>query len=144
MNDQPSSQQQNAASESADTVTELESMIKQGIATLDRNKAELKKLKEMLESSLLNDEPYRLAAEKAKETGKEKGKAKLNVLAVAANKQLADKIKDLSIEDKELMMAQSEYLREFARLSGTNEIEGDDGEVREIIYVAKLVKKAKR
>jgi len=136
MNDQPT--------ESADTVLELESMIKQGMTTLDRNKSELKKLKEMMESALLNNEAYRTAAEKAKESAKEKGKAKMNVMADPANKQLDEKIKDLSQENKELVAAQSEYLREYARLSGTNEIEGEDGEVREIIYVAKLVKKAKR
>ena len=118
---------------SADTVLELESMIKQGMTTLDRNKSELKKLKEMLESALLNNEPYRLAAEKAKEAGKEKGKAKLNVVSEPANRQLEEKIKDLTTENRELMTAQSEYLREYARLSGTNEIEGDDGEVLEII-----------
>ncbi len=129
---------------SADTVLELESMIKQGMTTIDRNKSELKKLKEMMESALLNDEPYRTAAEKAKEAAKEKGKAKMNVMSVPANKQLEEKIKDLTQENKDLAGAQSEYLREYARLSGTNEIEGEDGEVREIIYVAKLVKKAKR
>lgn len=132
----------NAAS--ADTVLELESMIKQGMTTLDRNKSELKKLKEMLESALLNDEPYRTATEKAKEAAKVKGKAKANVMGDPANKSLDQKIKDLATENKELVVAQSEYLREYAKLSGTNEIEGDDGEVREIIYVAKLVKKSKR
>lgn len=129
---------------SAETVLELESMIKQGMTTMDRNKAELKKLKEMLESALLNDEGYRIAAEKAKEAAKEKGKAKLNVTSVQANKVLEDKIKDMVTENKELATAQSEYLREYARLSGTTEIEGEDGEVREIIYVAKLIKKARR
>ncbi len=145
MNDQSSPQPLAPPVESgADTVLELESMIKSNLATLDRNRVELKKLKEMLESALLNDEPYRLAAEKAKETAKEKGKAKLNVMQNSATKQIADKVKDMTQENKELAAAQSEYLREYARLSGTNEIEGDDGEVREIIYVAKLVKKAKR
>lgn len=130
--------------QSADTVLELERMIKTNITTLDRNKSELKKLKEMLESALLNDEPYKLAAEKAKEAAKEKGKAKLQVLENQATRQVADKIKDMTTENKELMQAQSEYLREYARLSGTSEIETEDGEVREIIYIAKLVKKAKR
>jgi len=128
----------------ADTVLELESMIKQGMSAIDRNRVELKKLREMLESALLNDEPYRVATEKAKEMAKEKGKAKLHVLSNPATQQLAEKIKDLSTENRELAMAQSEYLREYARLSGTNEIEGEDGEIREIVYVAKLVKKAKR
>lgn len=128
----------------ADTVLELEQMIKNSVTTIDRNKHELKKLKEMLESALLNDEPYRQASEKVKEAGKEKGKAKATVMQNPATKQLADKVKDLTQENKDLVSAQSEYLREYARLSGTNEIEGEDGEVREIIYVAKLVKKPKR
>lgn len=145
MNDQLSPEPvQETSSAGADTILELESMIKQGMTAMDRNKSELKKLKEMLESALLNDEPYRIAAEKAKETAKEKGKAKVQVLSNPATKQLAEKIGDLSAENKELAQAQSEYLHEYARLSGTNEIEGEDGEVREIVYVAKLVKKAKR
>ena len=36
----------------------------------------------------------------------------------------------------------SDYLREYQRLSGSNEIEGEDGELREIVYTAKLVKKS--
>lgn len=145
MNDLPTEEVvPSATTDSADTVLELESMIKQGMTTLDRNKDELKKLKEMLESALLNNEQYREASEKAKEAGKVKGKAKANVMGDPANKSLDEKIKDLTQENKDLTTAQSEYLREYARLSGTTEIEGDDGEVREIIYVAKLVKKAKR
>lgn len=145
MNDLPTADTvPTATTDSADTVLELESMIKQGMTTLDRNKNELKKLKEMLESALLNNEAYREASEKAKEAGKVKGKAKANVMGDPANKSLDEKIKDLTQENKDLTTAQSEYLREYARLSGTTEIEGDDGEVREIIYVAKLVKKAKR
>jgi len=128
----------------ADTVLELENMIKNSVTTIDRNKAELKKHKEMLESALLNDEPYRLATEKTKEAAKEKGKAKMNVMQNPATRQIAEKVKDMTQENKDLLAAQSEYLREYSRLSGTNEIEGEDGEVREIVYVAKLIKKARR
>lgn len=126
----------------ADTVLELEQMIKTNVTSIDRNKQELKKLKEMLESALLNDEPYREATQKVKEAAKEKGKAKAAVMMNPATKQLDEKVKDLTTENKELLQAQSEYLREYARLSGTNEIEGEDGEIREIIYIAKLIKKA--
>jgi hypothetical protein len=128
----------------ASMVLELESMIKSGMTTLDRNKAELKKLNEMLESALLNDEAYSAATEKVKEAAKEKGKAKAVVMEVPATKQLAEKVKDMKQENKDLATAQSEYLREYARLSGSTEIETDDGEVREIIYIAKLIKKSKR
>lgn len=149
MNDQPSEPIEDSVpvssdAPSADTVLELENMIKNSMTVIDRNKTELKKLKEMLESALLNDEPYRVAAEKTKEAAKEKGKAKLNVMQNSATRQIAEKVKDMTQENKDLAIAQSEYLREYARLSGTTEIEGEDGEVREIVYVAKLVKKSRR
>ena len=128
----------------ADTVLELENMIKNSMTIMDRNKSELKKLKEMLESALLNDSPYKEAADKAKEAAKEKGKAKMNVMQNSATKQIDQKVKDMTQENKDLAVAQSEYLREYAKLSGTTEIEGDDGEVREIVYTAKLIKKSRR
>lgn len=128
----------------ATMILELESMIKNSLTTVDRNKTELKKLKEMMESALTNDEGYREASEKAKEAAKVKGKAKLNVLANPATKQIDEKIKDLTQEIKDLNIGLSEYLREYQRLSGSSEIEGEDGEVREIVYVAKLIKKSKR
>lgn len=129
---------------SADTVLELENMIKNTVTVIDRNKNELKKYKEMLESALLNDGTYKEAADKAKDANKEKGKAKASVMQNPATKQIAEKVKDITQENKDLATAQSEYLREYAKLSGTNEIEGEDGEVREIVYIAKLIKKSKR
>jgi len=133
-----------SVSPGADTVLELENMIKNSMTIMDRNKSELKKLKEMLESALLNDSPYKEAADKAKEAAKEKGKAKMNVMQNSATKQIAEKVKDMTQENKDLAIAQSEYLREYAKLSGTTEIEGEDGEVREIVYTAKLIKKSRR
>jgi hypothetical protein len=50
----------------------------------------------------------------------------------------------LAAATKELDTALSDYLREYMRMSGTNEIETEDGDVREIVYVAKLIKKASR
>ena len=131
-------------SQDATMILELESMIKNSMATTDRNKNELKKLREMLESALGNDDAYKEASEKAKEAAKVKGKAKLNVLANPATRSINEKIKDLTQEIKELNTGLSEYLREYQRLSGASEIEGEDGDVREIIYIAKLIKKSRR
>ncbi|MBU1473002.1 hypothetical protein KKB64_04445 [Patescibacteria group bacterium] len=122
----------------------LESLIKTHITGIDNRKAELKKQREMLTSAFANDETYREAEAKAKEAAKEKGKIKANILLQPAVKQNADKIKELTCEIKEMSNALSDYLREYSRMSGTNEIEGDDGEICEIVYVAKLVKKSKR
>jgi len=130
-----------ADEDGAQVILTLESTIKQHIAQIDRNKAELKKQREMLESALLNDETYRLHTEETKKAAKLKAKTKFQILEQAENKALAEKVKDLSSDVRSLNAALSEYLREYARMSGTNEIETDDGEVREIVYVAKLVKK---
>jgi len=128
----------------ATVLLELEATIKNHITLIDKNRAELKKQREMLESALLNDETYRTHSETAKEAAKVKAKTKFQILQQPANKQLVDKVHELTSEIRELNMAISDYLREYMRMSGTNEIETDDGEVREIVYVAKLVKKASR
>lgn len=125
----------------ANILLELEATIKNHISLIDKNKAELKKQREMLESALLNDETYRLHSEEAKKAAKTKALTKYQIMQLPANKGLADKVKELASQNRELDSALSDYLREYMRMSGTNEIETDDGEVREIIYVAKLVKK---
>ena len=51
-----------------------------------------------------------------------------------------EKIKDNQQQLKELKIALSDYLSQYVKLSGTNQIEGPDGVVRQIIYTAKLVK----
>jgi len=129
---------------SASVLLELEATIKNHISQIDRNKAEVKKQREMLESALLNDETYRLHTEEAKKAAKTKALTKYQILQQPAHKVLADKVKDLSAQIRELNSALSDYLREYMRMSGTNEIETEDGEVREIVYVAKLVKKSSR
>lgn len=129
---------------SAQVLLDLEQLIKTHVANIDKGKAELKKLREMLASALENDETYRLHAEEAKKAAKQKAATKYQIIQQPQNKQLDEKIKDVSSELKGLDVALSDYLREYARMSGTNEIETSDGEVREIVYVAKLVKKSPR
>lgn len=133
-----------ADSNGATVLLELEQTIKSHISQIDKGKAELKKSREMMESALLNDETYRLHSEEAKKAAKVKAQTKFQILQLPANKQLAEKVKELSAEIKDLNNALSDYLREYQRMSGSSEIETEDGEVREIVYVAKLVKKASR
>ncbi len=128
----------------ATVLLELERTIKNHISDIDRKKVELKKQREMMESALLNDETYRTHTEEAKKAAKVKGQTKLQILQLPENRKLSENVKDLASEIRELNGALSDYLREYQRMSGSSEIETDDGEVREIVYVAKLVKKASR
>lgn len=128
----------------AELLGNLESSIKEHIVSIDTSKTELKKLKEMLSDMFANDPIYQEHDKAAKEAAKIRTKTKSELLKQPATAELHNKIKELSSELKDLQNALSDYLREYQRLSGSNEIEGDDGEVREIVYVAKLVKRSSR
>lgn len=132
------------ASAAATVLSDLESLIKNHITDIDKRKDELKKQKEMLASALLNDKTYLEHEQKAKDANKVKAATKRQIMQQPANKQLSDKVRELSAEVKELDAALSDYLGEYQRLSGSNEIETNEGEVREIVYVAKLVRKPSR
>jgi hypothetical protein len=125
----------------AQVLLDLESLIKTHIANIDKGKAELKKQREMLQSVLENDETYRMHNDEAKKAAKTKAQTKYQLMQASQNKQLADKVKTIAAEIKEQDGALSDYLREYQRMSGATEIETDDGTIREIVYVAKLVKK---
>lgn len=139
VNDTPTPPQTDAT-----VLTSLESLIKQHVSSIAANKTELKNLREMITSALFNDPTYKLHEEEAKKAAKIKATTKSELLKAPANKILVDKANELATEIKEADAALSEYLREFARLTGSTEFETDDGEVREIVFVAKLVKRSSR
>ena len=120
----------------------MEAMIKNYIADIDRVNTEAKKLKEMLDDIFANDPTYQQHAEAAKEASKKKAQTRAEILKRPQAKELDDRIRTLKSEVKENQGALSDYLQEYARMAGVNEIEGEDGEVREIVYTAKLVKKS--
>lgn len=126
----------------AQVLLNLEQMIKSNVRAIAKEKDELKKFREMLESALLNDETYRLHNDAAKQAIKVKSATKLQIMKLAENSKVASKVKELSESVKEKETGLEEYLSEFARISGTNEIEDDEGQVQEIIFVPRLVKKS--
>lgn len=128
--------------QSGEILINMESMIKNHIASIDKLSEEAKKLKEMLDDIFANDPVYQEHLEKAKEATKLKTATKQQILKQPQAADLNLKIKTLKSEIKENQGALSDYLQEYQRMSGVNEIEGEDGEVREIVYTAKLIKKS--
>jgi hypothetical protein len=128
----------------ATILSDLESLIKSHIRGLDTRRNDLKKVREMVNDALVNDSTYRDHEKAAKEAAKLKSATKSQILKMPANAQMVSKAQELSAEIKEMDDALSDYLREFQRISGSNEIETDDGQVREIVYTAKLIKKSSR
>ena len=120
----------------------MESMIKTHIASIDKLQIEAKKQKEMLDDIFNNDPTYKDHDEKVKEATKVKQWTRAQILKKPQAAELDQKVKELKSQLKENQASLSDYLQEYARLAGVNEIEGDDGEVREIIYTARLIKKS--
>ncbi|HEX8923702.1 MAG TPA: hypothetical protein VF810_04525 [Patescibacteria group bacterium] len=101
---------------------------------------DMKETKEMLNGLLENDDEYQTIAEEAKKITKQKTVAKQKVFAQPNAKELVEKLKDYQGQLKEIKTALSDYLTQYVSLSGSNKIEGPDGELLEIIYSAHLAK----
>lgn len=120
----------------------IEASIKERIVMLEKVKEEMRPQKEMIDSLLNTNPQYVAYLEEVKKANKQKNSLKQMLLKEPQAKACMEKIKELKEQSKELNESLSYYLREFQRLTGANEFEGDDGELRKIVFVAKLVKKS--
>lgn len=120
----------------------IEEMIKTHLTQIDDLTEQVGKIKEMVDDIFGNDSTYQEHDKIAREAAEVRSKTKAEIMKRPDVADHASKMKTLKSEKKELQEGLSDYLREYQRLSGSNEIEGEDGEVREIVYVAKLVKKS--
>jgi len=118
----------------------IESLINTSTSRFDVLDKEYKDLKSQLDSILESDDEYQKIAQEAQKQAKLKMIAKQKVMARSECSQLVEKMKDAHIQIKELKTAMSDYLAQYVTVSGTNQIEGPDGVLRQIIYSAKLVK----
>lgn len=143
-NDPAPSEETVSKGSQVEVLLSLETLIKNHISRIDKLQEEAKKQKEMLDDSFNNDPVYKEHAEKAKEAAKVKGATKLQIAKQPSVSQLTAKVKDMTSELKELRNSLSDYLKEYQRMSGATEIEGEDGEFREIVSTVKLVKRASK
>lgn len=122
----------------------MENLIKTHQLKIEETQNDLKKHNDMLNDVLLNEPDLQQVVAEAKEVNKRKNAIKQQILTRPQNADLANKVKTMRSELKNLKDALSDYLGEYARMSGTNVVEGYDGELREIVYVAKLVRRSGR
>lgn len=132
----------NTAGESdVNVVMNLESLIRQHLSTISKLEEDLTKHKEMLDDIFANDTTYKKHHEDVKEAIRIRTATKQQIMKQPHAADLSEKVTSFKSQIKEQKDALSDYLREFQRISGISEIEGEDGELREIYYVAKLRKK---
>lgn len=123
---------------------DIENLIKNNFTAIDRLSQELRKEREMFADAFANDPIFKEHDEKSKQASKEKSVTRQQITKQPQIAKLADKIRTLSSEIKERKLSLSDYLLEYQRMSGANEIEIGDGTVLEIIHEARLIKKSSR
>ena len=133
-----------STTDQATVLLSLEELIKNHIQSLDKLQDDLKKHRQMFSDAFENSESYRELEKQVKEANKQKSQAREQIIKQPAMQSLAQKIKDFNTDLKEKKSALSDYLLEYQRMSGATEIEGHDGQVREIINNAKLIKRSSR
>ena len=119
---------------------DVQNAINSNLKKVNNLKEDMKPHKEMLDSIFTNDEDYVKKSNEAKKASKDKSEAKKRILSQPQAAELDQKINDIKLEMKDAQEALSYYLREYQRLTGSNEFESEDGELREIVFVAKLIR----
>lgn len=128
------------APEGAEELLNVSGLINTYIGKIDGLTEQVKKAQEMLNDILENDETYNLHSEKVKEANKLKSQTKQQIMRAPQTQDLASKVKESRQSLKEMKDTLSEYLTEYARLTGSTEFEDETGQIRKIVYQAKLVK----
>lgn len=125
-------------------LTRIEEMIKTHLSQIGELQEEITKHRDMVNDIFANDETYQEHDKTAKEAARVRSNTKKEITKRPDVADLANKLKSLKSEQSELKGGLSDYLREYQRLSGSNQIEGEDGELQEIVFVAKLVKRSSK
>lgn len=123
-------------------LVKIEEMIKTHISQIDKLTEDISKHKGIVDDIFTNNETYQQHDKAAKDAAQIKSKTKAEIMKMPSVADMTNKLKTLKSEKVELSEGLSDYLREYQRLSGSNEIEGEDGQVRQIVYKASLVKKS--
>ncbi len=122
---------------------ELSSLINDYVKTIDDLKDKIKVQRQMVKDALEGDKDYHDKAEQVKALNKEKNAIKQKIMKQPAVETAVAKMKELQTELRDMDDKLSGYLQEYQRVSGTNVIEGADGEMQQIVPVYRLVKKSK-
>lgn len=122
----------------------LESLVKTYAAKVADLEKELRDKSQMLTDALENDVVYHEQAEKVKEANKLKSATKQQILKSPNLAEISERIKEIKFDLQEGKAILSDYLQQYQKQTGANQIELDNGEILEIVSVVKLVKKSSR
>ncbi len=123
-------------------VMNLQNLINETLNRINTISEEVKPLDEMISNVLENDQVYKKHMDDAKEAAKIRNATKSEIMKRPDVSNIANKVKEKKADMKEAKESLSEYLQEYARLTGQRQFETPEGTVQEIVYSAKLVKRS--
>lgn len=130
-----------ASSDAASDALNLTQLINRYVSDIEKSKNQLKEQRQMVKDAFENDAGYAEMNKKVKDLTKERNVIKQKLLKTPAAEAAVAKAQELAAEIKDMETALSGYLQEHLRTTGQRTIEGDDGELREIVPVYRLVKR---
>ncbi len=126
----------------AELVVSLTNLINANLSEITNLEKEMSRHKEMVDSVLDNDSTYKDHAEKAKEAARIKSNTKKEIFKRPDVKHVVEKLGELKENLADTREELSNYIQEYAQVSGQNYFEAEDGTIQEIVYVARLRKKS--
>lgn len=120
---------------------ELATLINRYVADIEKIRESMKMQSSMFKDAFENDAEYHTKSEQVKQATRERNAIKQRILKQPAVEALTGKLNELKADIKDAQEGLSGYLEEYQRVAGTNIIEGDNGEIREIVPMFKLVKR---
>lgn len=126
----------------AELVVSLTNLINANLSEITNLEKEMSRNKEMVDSVLDNDSTYKDHAEKAKEAARIKSNTKKEIFKRPDVKHVVEKLGELRENLADTKEELSNYIQEYAQVSGQNYFEAEDGTIQEIVYIARLRKKS--
>jgi hypothetical protein len=118
------------------------------ITIINRYEGDMKKMRDnlkiqsgMLRDAVEGDAGFHELDVQSKDIQKKKNEIKQKTMKTQAMEAVVAKIEEYRSEMKDAREMLSGYLEEYQRVAGTNIIEGENGEIKEIIPQYRLVKR---
>jgi len=123
------------------TIVELTTIINRYESDMKKMRDNLKIQSGMLRDAVEGDAAYHELDVQSKDLQKKKAEIKQKVTKTPTMEAVVAKVEEYRSEIKDAREMLSGYLEEYQRVAGTNIIEGENGEIKEIIPQYRLVKR---
>ena len=120
-------------------IVELTTIINRYEADMKKTKDDLKIQNGMMRDAIEGDAAYHELDIQMKDLKKKMNEIKQRIMKTPAMEAVVAKIEEKKEELKDAKEMLSGYLEEYQRVTGTNVIEGENGEIKEIVSEHKLV-----